>query len=626
MTTTTRPREAGTSTARAPRTSGIRAFAPWRRVWAETGWAAGLGIVAMILGILALRISPTDLGELWTAGSANDNILHAMVATAARDTFFFGPNSHLGFPNSQNLFFAPMLDPFSGIVLTVESLVLPTGVLVLNVYHVLSFFMVGFASYFFFRALGVRRVLVVFFSLVLTLAPFHFQRIGFGHAFVSNYWAVPVVGILILMIAGPATNPFERWVTAGETRAMRLWRRWLPIGVLTLLVSLSLSYYYVFGAIIGGGILFFTGIWSLSTGRGWRPLLWPAVTLASLVVCIGVQLAILSLNFGDRYAKYFSERLAYESEFHGGKITSLLLPWKGTGFGPLARLSTDYASRTTIAPTAEPPGTPIVAALCMVLLVVAAFVLLVRLPSGEPTTRVGRLLAEPRVRVLSTAFLWATLFYTVSGLGAVFAGAVTPELRAWVRMSILMITFALGFGAILLDRLVTRKRVLFPVIAVLAVIAVIDQLSGVAAAVPLKPSAETEYRAFFADAASRLGKDCGVVQLPLKTFPESGPVGDMGDYEEALPYILSDPSSTLRWSYGAVNGTHAGDYWQHIDTPAQFAEKVNESSACAVLVDTYAYVDDADGWQPFVNAVSDGSPVQESTDARHRYLLFTVAR
>jgi len=605
--------------------NGVRDFAPWRVVAREAIWATAAGLLSVALAVVALGIDLTRLRERWQTNYADDQLQHYMVATAVTDSPVLGPNSRLGFPNMQNLFFAPNYDPASLLVLQFESLFTSDGVLILNLYYLFGFFATAFAGFLFFRALRVRRITSSVFALIFALAPYHFIRVGFGHAFVADYWAVALVGILILMVASERSNPFEGWIQAASTRSMRLWRRLLPIGVITLLVSLSLSYYFVFGALIMGIFLIVRLLTALVEREGLPSLRWPAATVGALAFFVIAQLAILSLDLGDRYTRFFSMRSPAESEDHAGKITSLLLPWTGSGFTPLASISKEYAEQSIVSIYAEPPGTPIIAMIGMILVVLYVLARLLRPAAGAATTALGRFARDDRISAMSAAFIWALLFYVVGGLGVIFALVVSSEVRAWTRLSIILILLALGFLAVLVDLLAPRLVVLLPILGLIVVIATVDQLAGVRGIVNLDPTEDVSARAFVADAENLLDTDCGVVQLPLKEYPTSGIVGDMSDYAEALPYVLATDNS-LRWSYGAVRGTHSGDYWATITTAAEFETAVEESAACAVYVDTFAYTAEPDAWRPFVDAVADSDdPAIVSTDADHRYLLFEVS-
>jgi hypothetical protein len=603
---------------------GVRAFAPWAQVGIECSIAVLAASISLLLAVLALRISPSDLTHRWLTGGP-DQVLHYMIFTSATDVFPFFPNDRMGFPSDQNLFFAPLFDPWSA--LFVQAIApFANGVVALNLYLLASFAFVGATSYFFLRALAIRRILSVTFAVIFSVAPYHFYQVALGHPFLANYWTLPLLGILCLMVAGERTNPFARWIEAAESRGMRLWRRWLPILVLGACLAWTQSYYFVFGVLILSGVWLPGAIRALIERRRLRTLLWPTVTLATVTILVAVQLAVLALDLGDRYERYFGERSVADSEIYGGKITSLLFPWVGSGVGPLARFAQRYQAESPLLSSTESPSTAIIASAGMVLLTLCALVMITRRGGRSVSgTALARIADDERTSVLAIGFLWGLLLFVAAGLGAIFAFIVSPEIRAWTRMSIILAMFGTAFIALLLDRLVRRRWVLVTALIVISGVAFVDQIAGVSRALPISAAVDSTTPRFVAELEAELPRHCGVVQLPLKGFPETGPIGAMGDYDQSLPYIYA-ADNTLRWSYGAVRGTESGSYWQGVDTPAEFAAAVSETDACAVVVDTLAYVDDPDGWQEFVAAVADPDKLlSQSEDREHRYLAFDVA-
>ena len=568
----------------------------WRSIAAQLGLAAATGGIALVVAWFALGLTVDVMRMRWASGATGDQMLHYIVSASAVDHSLLTPNLRLGFPDYQNLFFAPMYDFASALALSVGSLFIHDPIVLLNAYQLLGFFMTGFAGFLMFRALRLRNITAVVFGTVFALAPFHFERVALGHAFVANYWGVAVLVVLVLIAGGQRTDPIAAWADAAPTRAGRITRRLVPILVMTLALSLTNSYYFVFAAIILACVIGVRAIVGLITRDGLRGLLWPVVTLGSLVLFVGIQLAILSLNFGDRYEKYFSERSSIESEQHSGKITTLLLPWPGTGIPGVGDRVRQYAAQTTVSPYAEPTGMSALAIAGIVLLVVWTLARLV-VPLSE---RRPRVLADPRLSVLGLSFWVGLLFYTVGGLGFLFAALVTSEIRAWVRMSIVLATIGLAVLAILVETAFTRHLHLWIALGVIVIVAFVDQIAGVREEVDLQPTADAELRTLIASADAALDPACGVAQLPVKGFPESGPIGGLGDYDLALPYVVGGPS-TLRWSYGAVSGTRAGDFWSAAQSPSSFADAVDASGACAIYVDRRAYSDDSE-WLPFVEA------------------------
>lgn len=586
----------------APAVSRPAGFASGSRVPAvviRLGLAALTGAIALVVAWFALGLSLETLSMRWASGATGDHMLHYIVSASAIDHTLFTPNLRLGFPENQNLFFAPMYDPASALVLSAGSLVVSDPVLLLNVYQLGGFFVTGVAGYLMFRALRVRDLTAVVFGVVFALAPFHFERVELGHAFVANYWGVAVLVVLVLIAGGDGADPIARWADAAPSPRGPIVRRLVAILAMTFALSLTNSYYYVFAAIILACVIGVRAVVLLVARRGVRSLLWPVVTLGSLVAFVGIQLAILSLNFGDRYQKYFSERLPLESEQHSGKITTLLLPWPGSGIPGVSSRVEAYAQQTSVSPYAEPTGMSVLAIIGIALLVIWALGRFV-LPSTGGGRPVAAVLTDPRLSVLALAFWIGLLFYVVGGLGYLFAVLVTPEIRSWVRLSIVLATIGLAFLAVLVDATARRTWMLAAGLGVVVLIAAVDQVAGVPRAVDLEPTADTDLRALVAEADAELEPDCGVAQLPVKGFPESGPILALGDYELGLPYVVGG-DSTLRWSYGGVSGTRSGDFWKDVDDPSSFADAVEESGACAIYVDRAAFDDDAE-WEAYVDA------------------------
>lgn len=593
----------------------------WRRAVTEFGWAFLAGGVSTVLAIIALRVDATSIAQRWTVGS-DDQILHYTLFTSATQSFPYAQNPALGFPDGFNAFFSSQFDVATAVVVGVLASVVRDGFLLLNLFYLLTFFGVALTGYGFFRALRVRPWVGALMAVVFSLAPYHFQRVGAGHAFLANYWAIPVIGVLVLMVAGEQTDPFARFVRRGRTRARRILRRVLPAAVLAASVAATGGYYFVFGALVVGGVWLIASVGHLLSRRPLRELMPPTLVLALLGGFIGLGAVLLSLGYGVRYAPYFEARTPVESELFGGRLMTLLLPWEGTAVPKVGVLTKMYTAASPLSPTAESPGMPMIASLGFILLFAALPIVMMTGGRALRATAFGRLLADGRVRVLATGVFWSFLFYITTGLGMIVAVYATTTIRAWSRLSLVIALLSLGLIAVLLDRITATAAARYLVAGAVAVLMLFDQVIGVAAAVPLRPSTDPELPDFVAAADAALPDGCGVVELPIKGFPDTGRVGSMADYDEALPYLYTKDGA-LEWSYGSVTGTYGFDVWADAETPDEFGEAVRESGACAVYVDTAAYTDDVNGWVPFVTDATGGvAPIASSSSGR--FLIFAV--
>jgi hypothetical protein len=584
--------------------------------------ASATGLLSTVVAVLALGLTPASLRERWQSGT-DDSVLHYLLFTSATQQFSFADNHDLGFPRGLNVFFSGQVDVSSAIAMRLLSLAVPSGFLLLNLFVVLTFAGVGATAYAFFRALRIRPWLAVLFGALFSLAPYHFLRIDYGHAFLANYWAVPLVGILALAAAGDETDPFRAWAERGSTLRARRLRRYGPLVLLGLAVATTGGYYFVFGAIVVGGVWLVTVLRAVLRRDGLRSLAAPTWALGPLAIFVAIQLVVINSGFGERFAPYFAAREPVESELYAGKLLSLVLPWTGSRIPLLDRAGVKYDQLSPILRTTEAPGTPLVASVGLILLAVA----LVGLVAAGSTpalrsTWFGRVVDDARVRMLVVGTAWTFCFYVVTGLGVVVAVVIGPEIRAWSRLSIVLILFGLAFVAILVERITPRRGIRLLVGALIVAVALVDQVAGVRRAVDVDPTADPVVASFVAKADALFPDGCGVVQLPLKSFPDSGTIGQLRDYDEALPYLYTKPGHLL-WSYGSILGTRGWTIWQRSTTPATFAAAVRSTKACAVEVDRRGYTSDPAGWRLLVGAAT-GTATPTITSSDGRYLLFPV--
>ena len=588
---------------------------------------------ALLLAVIALRVSPADLSERWQIGGP-DGVLHYVLFTNSTQAFAYATNPALGFPAGLNAFFTAQIDVQSALAMSVLAAATHDGIIAQNVFALGTFATAALGGYLFFRALRIRRWLSALFGVLFSLAPYHFIRIAYGHTFIANYWVVPLAGILVLMAAGPRTDPFAGWAGRAMTRRGRVVRTAVPPVILSIVVASGSPYYFVFAVIVVCGVWMLAALTALLNrpdGRtsALRASARSAPAPAALVLFVGITLAVMSGGYGVRYASYSAGRVVAESEYYAGKLMSLLLPWQGSAVPGAARLANHYAAESGVLQTTEAPGSSIIASIGIVALFAVVFIAVFagarraqQIKGGGPDGWLSRLLQDARVTVVASAMLWAFLFFIVSGLGVVVAMVAGPQIRAWGRLSIFLILFGLAFVAVALNS-VSRRRVLVLATTGVIVVAAFDQIVGVGSTLPLNPTADAETKAYVAAADAALPDGCGVVQLPLTSFPESGSVGAMPEHEQAMPFLYSRPGS-LKWSYGSVAGTYGWNIWKGATDPASFAAAVSASGACAISVNLDGYSDNPDAWK--VDVVAAGADAEHPivTSPSGTILLFAA--
>ena len=508
---------------------------------------AGLAVLAMALATLPL----VPLLELWRADlsvplyTGEDSRFIVMLVKGMLETGGIGENPRLGAPFGQDLGGFPEVDNLSLLLLKALALVSSNPAEIVNVFFLLTFPLTALAAFVVLRAQRVSAAPAVACPALFALLPYHFLR-NESHLFLSAYWAVPLACFLMLGLLGDEPL-FERRARA-EGPAWLRWasRRSLLTLAACVVVGSTWFYYSAFGAILVAA----AAAVAVLVRRDRRTLAVAGVVVAAILATLALNLAPYAARQLERGAEpAYGKRSPAESEQLGLRLVQLVMPIRDHRIGRLARASRHYA-RTSPVYTEETAHLGVVGALGFAWLLVVA---VTGFAAG------ARRLGWPRYGPAAGAALITFLFATAGGLGAVIAYALTPQLRAWNRLSIFIAFLSLLAVALTIDVVRRRARtgaarrgVAVAVAGGVLVIGVLDQTSP--AFVPAYDQIRAEQRndAEFARAIERtLPPGASVFQLPYVPFPEPPPISRLNWYDQLRGYLHT---STLRWSYGDVAG------------------------------------------------------------------------
>lgn len=484
-------------------------------------------------------------------------------------------NSDVGAPFGQNAGWFTDASWIHYLAIRLLNLFSDSAATVSAVYFFIGFPLAALTMYWLCRSVGVGRLGSVVAGVLFSVVPGHQE--GFSHLWLASYWVVPLAVWLVLraLTGVPLVAKAGDGPTRGRRQQALLNARTVAIVVV---VGLGGVYYVAFtllllvcGLVVGA-----------LAGRSRRRTITGGVTgLAVLLVC-GIALAVSRWQTRADVVtgKTPGTRVYQESDAFAGKLMDLILPWFHHRSGRLAELTLSYGRVT--AATFERPAIGLVAA------VGVASLLLVGL--GALTSRSPRR-ASPLVGTLCLLTIVALAFYTRGGLGTLTALLVTPQIRTWSRLFVvvaLLGLLALGLWLTHLDR--TRGRPAAAAVAALALlVGVVDQTNpAFSPPYPQLRAAEGALSEFTGAMERSLPAGCAVFQLPVFPFPEQGPVSGILDYDPLGPYVVS---TDLRWSYAAMRGTAEAD-WQLSLPPAGDPRLVDDLAAagfCAVEIDTAGY-------------------------------------
>jgi phosphoglycerol transferase len=515
----------------------------------EALWLLAVMAISLVVVVVVLK--------LWDASPHiplvpdGDGMLNLIGLKGMIDHGWFLSNGSIGAPVGEHIYDFAGFDGDGVPLLMLRIMAFGTSdpAVLMNAYFVLGFPLVAGAGYAVLRGLGINRPAALVGGIVYTALPYHFFR-SEGHLYLGNYFMVPGAAWLVLrtflgdplLVRRPEGGRFKRWltpVTIGTALAV------VAVGGATL-------YYVVFTVLLVGSASLVRAV----AARGVRP------ALPGLAICVALGVLLIidispALIYQHEHGSNPSAatRQAFESEVYAGSLIQTVLPIPGHRIDAFAKLQDRFQATTT---THGEVGMQI-GLLLSISLFCLLIILLARAVSGRPPL-------TPRARLAGAAgagLLVAFLFDTFGGLGSLMATLISPQIRAWNRLSPFIAFFALVGLALALDAVMGKLRAraggrsrghVLPVLVALlvGVVALYDQTSSFY--VPDYKNIAASWRSdgrFVTTLEHNLPKNAMVLQLPLHPFPEAPAEGQMVDYDLFRGYIHS---TDLRWSYGAMKG------------------------------------------------------------------------
>jgi phosphoglycerol transferase len=188
--------------------------------------------------------------------------------------------------------------------------------------------------------------------------------------------------------------------------------------------------------------------------------------------------------------------------------------------------------------------------------------------------------------------LAAILLGTIGGFGSLFSLLISPQIRAYNRITPFIAFFSLTAVALAMDAVFrTRRRRIVAAVVVLA-IGLADQrmatrslnrdYAGIAAELP-------PIEAFVQQLERRLPDRAMVLQLPFRTYLNDAGIARMKPYDHLKLYLVS---RRIHWSYPALSNDQVR--WQQAAArldPRQLSYQIAKEGFAAVVIDRYGYED-----------------------------------
>ncbi len=529
--------------------------------------AALVGAIAVALAAWALGLGGADLGLPLRYAPVDDAKFYLMLVKGIIEHGSYLTNPSLGAPFGQHLADYPQgADNLSLLLIAGLGRFSSNPALVENLFLLLTFALTGAVTHLVLRAEGVSAAAAGVVSVLFALLPYHFFR-GESHLLLSAYYAVPLGAYLFLEILGG--RPL--FLRPGRPRRSRIavaapsGRSLITVAICLVIGSDNL-YYATFAAVMMAGAVVIALVI-----RRWRAALEGLVALVLIAATVGANLAPTFVYAAEHGANPRLQRSVAADEGSNEalslRLTNLVLPPPNDRIHALARLADRYDR--SIAPgycEGCYASLGVVGSVGLGWLGICAL--------GTLAGAGGWYGGQRRFRHAALGAGLALAVGTVGGISSLVELLITPDIRGWSRISLLIACFSLYAVALLLDSLLARLRspsrelrrgraLAALVLALVLAFGVYEQTSPSDA--PNRGVDVRQYRSdatFVAHIQQLLPRGASVFQLPYVPFPEGypstpccGPIPTYATKYEPLRGYLH--STTLRWSYGAVKGRAA---------------------------------------------------------------------
>jgi hypothetical protein len=517
----------------------VRAVRPW--VVREGPALLAACVAALLIGAIGLQL--WDAPSLTVPWAYDQDALSLLKAfRGIHDHGWIWTDASVGAPHGLDYYDFGSLGPDNlhwAMAWVITRFTGQPGV-VYNLFLLITFPLTAASAYLSLRWLDVQRGAACAVAIVFAVVPYHFFRGLNGHLLLADYAVVPL-GVFLAVCVILRRPLFEGgWRSATTLRTL----------VICVLIACSGIYYAAFivvllaVAVLAARLERDDNNATLFNGMG---------ALAAIVVVLVLNLLPTVLYHRAHGANDLTgQREADESLKFGLSLIEQVLPAPEHRFAPFRRLADEYWGIVPLDSEGDPWG----GTLSVLGLLILAGTLCVALVGGIA----GRLLTDRRLRATALIGLAAALLGATGAGGALVSFVLNPSLRAWNRISIVIVFCALVAVAIALEaigrRLRHRAGAYAAVLVAVVVFATWDQTGSASRPDYAKLKADWNGDARFVAAITRTLGDRGrVYQLPYMEFPETAPVIGMTDYQPFRGPLHAP--GTMRWSYGAMKGRPA---------------------------------------------------------------------
>jgi len=555
----------------------------------------------------SLRV-PIDYG--------GDALFSAMTIKSTIDNNWYWNNKYSGAPTGLLMHDYPMSENVHFLIIKIISIFSSDWALVMNIFFILTFLLAAISALFVFRQFKISYAPAAAASLLYAFLPTHFFR-NVSHLFVVSYYAVPLIIMVILWIYSDNPPFFIKEKNSENSKfSFRDYKSIVSL-IIGLIIS-STGIYYAFFACL---FIIVAGFSSYLSHKKISNLVAALILLAVVNIGFIVNLSpsiVYKLKHGKNMATYHYDPNG--AEIHGLKIIQMLLPISDHRIPAFAKLNKKYYA---IALLVNENGAAVLGLVGSI-----GFIILI----GWLFYRKSSCSNEDLTGNLSELNVAAVLFATIGGFSSLFAFLISPQLRAYNRISVFISFFSLFAVVLLLDKIYHKfikteltKFIYYVLIMFIFVFGILDETNKTFVFPATWVQSEyNETAGYIKKIESSVPKNSMIFQLPYLAFPESPTMYWMGAYELFKGYLHSH---TLRWSFGSMKGREC-DLWQKEVTAKplnEFLEEISLVGFNGIYVDKYGFADAfAPAGPDIVSKLSDTLKIKPVTNYNNRFFFFNL--
>jgi hypothetical protein len=574
-----------------------------------------LGLISSLVTLFwSLKLPLDVLNKPLTFSGGDGYVALAWIKSAVENGSYL-ENPFLSAPFGQEFYDFPISEKFQFFLIKIIYIICQKQVfLTANIYYILVFPLITLTSIYVLRKLGISKSICLLLGLLYSFLPYHFLR-GFNHFFLSSYYGVPL-GILVSvwLNENSIVLNLKKGFFSSENRK-------LLISSFFLVIIGSSGVYYAFFTFL---LICFSFLYRLFLNRSLtKELFFVFLILSCSLGCSFLANILPNILYAVTQGKNLevANRPIADSELYGLKIVHLLVPQYISQLGLFNSLSERYIDASMPLQNENSCASlGIVLSIGFIFLLIKSLLIVKNLKNKFLTI----------LNYTASLNLYILLISTIGGFSSLFALIVSPQIRAWNRISVFIAFLAVIAIASLLQVVYAKfsqlgiSRIFFYILCtIIFYIGILDQTST--EFVPDYDEYRTDFdndRKFISAIEASLDPNSMIFQIPYVEYPEPSHLleKEMKDYDHMRGYLYSQK---LKWSYGSVKGREASK-WQKIlatDSIEVLLKKLSLFDFDGIYIDRYGYKDNGFQVENELTKLLKTSPFQ---DGKKRLMFFDI--